>query len=100
VKVRPWCGWSRAGVAAAPWLGFVPACGRAVRQWCGLPVTPAHLGMRIRQLARCWGLDLRVAQCCFEQCDMRSHVLSEYVVGGIGEIDGVVRVSVEARPCP
>jgi hypothetical protein len=27
-------------------------------------------------------------------------VLSEYVVGGIGEIDGVVRVSVEARPCP
>ena len=31
---------------------------------------------------------------------MRSHVVSEYVGGGIVEIDGVVRVSVEARPCP
>jgi len=31
---------------------------------------------------------------------MRSHVVSEYAGGGIVEIDGVVRVSVEARPCP
>ena len=46
------------------------------------------------------GSQPRALQCRLEQCDMRSHVLSEYVVGGIGEIDGVVRVSVEARPCP
>ncbi len=63
-------------------------------------MTPAHYGIRTRKLAWRWGLDLRVAQCCLEQCDMRSHDVSEYVEGGSAEAEDVVRASVEARPHP
>jgi hypothetical protein len=38
--------------------------------------------------------------CRFEHCDVRSHVLSEYVGGGSIEVEDVVRASVEARPFP
>ncbi len=67
------CGSRRAGAAAALQQGFVLRCGRA--GWdggCGLPVTPAHFGMRTRQLAWRWGLDLRVAFCCFEHAGQYS----------------------------
>ncbi len=63
-------------------------------------MTSAHYGIRTRNLAWRWGLDLRVAQCCLEQCDMRLHVVSEYVEGGSAEVEDVVRVRVRARPCP
>ena len=35
-------------------------------------MTPAHLGMRTRQLAWRWGLDLRVAHCCLEHAGQYS----------------------------
>jgi hypothetical protein len=78
-------GWSRrvkvpARVRVGAGLGLLPRCGwvraalRAcgVGEWRGLPVTPVHLGMRTRQLARCWGLDLRVAHCCLEHAGQYS----------------------------
>ena len=38
----------------------------------GLPATPALLGMRTRIVARRWGRDLRVAQCCLEHAGQYS----------------------------
>ena len=67
------CGSRRAGAAAALQLRFVLRCGRAGWDgWRGLPVTPAHLGMRTRHLAWRWGLDLRVAHCCLEHAGQYS----------------------------
>jgi hypothetical protein len=67
--VRVAAGWGRcrvtaevcAALRAAGWDG-----------WRGLPVTPAHLGMRTRHLAWRWGLDLRVARCCLEHAGQYS----------------------------
>jgi len=39
-------------------------------------------------------------RCCLEQCDVRSHVLSEYVGGGSVEIGDVVRASVQGPSLP
>jgi len=39
-------------------------------------------------------------QCCLEQCDVRSHVVSECVKEGSADAEDVVRASVEARPRP
>src|SRR6516162_1255909 len=65
------CGSPGAWAAAAPGPGFVPPC-RVGDGRGGLPVTSAHLGMRIRQLAWRWGLDLRVAHCCLEHAGQYS----------------------------
>jgi hypothetical protein len=70
-RVRVVAGWCRCrGVAG----GSRSAAGRYA-EWQGgggLPVTPVHLGMRTRQLARCWGRDLRVAHCCLEHAGQYS----------------------------
>ena len=65
------CGWQGAWAAAASGPGLVRPR-RVGDGRDGLPVTPAHLGMRIRQLAWRWGLDLRVAHCCLEHAGQYS----------------------------
>jgi hypothetical protein len=78
------------GRAAARWCGFAGwlrglAAGVAwVWQGAGgCPLTQVFLsGTQARMQVWRRGLDLRVAHCCLEQCDMRSHVVSEYVGGG------------------
>jgi hypothetical protein len=58
----PGCGWGlrcAAGVRVAGWVR-------------GLPVRAAVFGMRTRQLAWRWGLDLRVAFCCLERAGQYS----------------------------
>jgi hypothetical protein len=68
-----WCGSRRAGACCR----VTAEVGAALRAagwdgWRGLPVTPAHLGMRTRHLAWRWGLDLRVAHCCLEHAGQYS----------------------------
>jgi len=58
-----------AGICCRAGAG-VRACG--VAGWMRLPVTPAVYGTRTRQLAWRWGLDLRVAFCCFERAGQYS----------------------------
>jgi hypothetical protein len=70
-------GWSRrvkipagagcGGPGSLPRWGWV-----ACEGWCGLPVTPAHFGMRTRLTAWRWGRDLRVAHCCLEHAGQYS----------------------------
>src|SRR5690242_2001894 len=70
VKIGPVpvaAGWD----AAASGLGLVPRCGAGDGRG-GLPVTSAHYGIRTRNLAWRWGLDLRVAQCCLEHAGQYS----------------------------
>ena len=67
------CGSRRAGACCR----VTAEVGAALRAtgwdgWRGLPVTPAHLGMRTRHLAWRWGLDLRVARCCLEHAGQYS----------------------------
>jgi hypothetical protein len=65
-----WCRSRRAGAAAASGRGMCRCAGGG--RWGGLPVTSAHFGMRTRNLAWRWGLDLRVAQCCLEHAGQYS----------------------------
>ena len=46
------------------------------------------------------GALLGALHCCREQCDVRSHVLSEYVGGGSVEIGDVVRAGVQGLSLP
>jgi hypothetical protein len=70
--VKIWAGAGRGGLGALPRGAGVCAAVRGGDGRGGLPVTPAHLGMRTRQLAWRWGLDLRVAQCCLEHAGQYS----------------------------
>ena len=72
VKIRAGAGRGGLGCCRAT-AEVVLRCGRAGWQGGGgLPVTPAVFGMRTRQLAWRWGLDLRVAFCCFDRAGQYS----------------------------
>jgi hypothetical protein len=94
---------SSAASRAIPVQSLYPCRGRRCRRENrgGLPAdADASLVVRGRGLVWRRGLTSRVAHCCLEQCDMRSHVVSEYVGGGWTEVEDVVRASVGARSLP
>ena len=71
VKMRSRCGLGRPG-ACCRVRDRVCAAMRDGDSGSGLPVTPALLGMRTRIVARRWGRDLRVAECCLEHAGQYS----------------------------
>jgi hypothetical protein len=88
VKVRAGAGLG--GLRPLPRCGWGLCCpaGYGVGRYGGLSVTPDNFGIRTRKKAWRWGLDLKVAHCCLEQCDTRSHVVSELIDRRSGMPDG------------